>query len=97
MRRPTAVRDSARIHEEPRRHLRLVYDVRTILREANKIQDSNDDFTVRNQDDLAAATESAIVTAQTFPLANCCGERAWTLVEAEGVELFRALLVSVSC
>ncbi|HSP34856.1 MAG TPA: ABC transporter permease, partial [Thermoanaerobaculia bacterium] len=34
-------------------------DIKTILEEAHKIQDGNDDFTVRNQSDLAAAAESS--------------------------------------
>jgi putative ABC transport system permease protein len=34
-------------------------EIRTLLREAHKIQDNNDDFTVKNQADLASAAEGS--------------------------------------
>ena len=66
-------------------------DVRTILREAHKIQDNNDDFTVRNQDDLAAAAESS-TQVMTLLLAAI----ASISLLVGGIGIMNIMLVSVT-
>ncbi len=66
-------------------------DVKTILEEAHKIQDGNDDFTVRNQADLAAAAESS-TQVMTLLLAAI----ASISLLVGGIGIMNIMLVSVT-
>jgi len=66
-------------------------DIKTILEEAHKIQDGNDDFTVRNQSDLAAAAESS-TQVMTLLLAAI----ASISLLVGGIGIMNIMLVSVT-
>ena len=66
-------------------------EIRTILREAHRIQDGNDDFTVRNQADLAAAAESS-TQVMTLLLAAI----ASISLLVGGIGIMNIMLVSVT-
>ena len=66
-------------------------EIRTILREAHRIQDGNDDFTVRNQADLAAAADSS-TNVMTLLLAAI----ASISLLVGGIGIMNIMLVSVT-
>ncbi|HEX3110179.1 MAG TPA: ABC transporter permease [Thermoanaerobaculia bacterium] len=66
-------------------------EIRTLLRESHKIQGDNDDFTVRNQADLAAAAESS-TKVMTLLLAAI----ASISLLVGGIGIMNIMLVSVT-
>ncbi|HSP13588.1 MAG TPA: ABC transporter permease [Thermoanaerobaculia bacterium] len=66
-------------------------EMRTILREAHKVTDGNDDFTVRNQADLASAAESS-TRVMTLLLAAI----ASISLLVGGIGIMNIMLVSVT-
>ncbi|HEY2093002.1 MAG TPA: ABC transporter permease [Thermoanaerobaculia bacterium] len=66
-------------------------EIRTLLRESHKIQGNNDDFTVRNQADLAAAAESS-TKVMTLLLAAI----ASISLLVGGIGIMNIMLVSVT-
>jgi len=66
-------------------------EIRAIVRESHKIQDNNDDFTVRNQADLAAAAESS-TNVMTLLLAAI----ASISLLVGGIGIMNIMLVSVT-
>ncbi|HMC20855.1 MAG TPA: ABC transporter permease [Thermoanaerobaculia bacterium] len=66
-------------------------EIRTILRESHKITDNNDDFTVRNQTDLAQAAESS-TQVMTLLMASI----ASISLLVGGIGIMNIMLVSVT-
>jgi putative ABC transport system permease protein len=66
-------------------------EIRALLRESHRIQDNNDDFTVRNQADLAAAAESS-TNVMTLLLAAI----ASISLLVGGIGIMNIMLVSVT-